>query len=171
MKIIKIDVSRPECAPSAPIVSAVVHLDRDISELLPYLNATQEKPQYFPKHPYLRFKWQGHTIVVEHTQVRVTPFVDDQAAKKGAGEVVDLIREIEVKKDEIVPDYTAYEPPTVMDLLKLLPKKSGCTRCGYPTCMAFATALTAEEVELKACPELAQGPAENLEKLRELMGS
>ncbi|UCD85331.1 MAG: hypothetical protein JSU92_03820 [Deltaproteobacteria bacterium] len=171
MKITKIDVSRPECAPSIPIVSAVAHLDCDLTELLPYLNATQEKAQYFPNHPYLRFMWRGYNIVVERNQVRVVPFVDDQAAKAGASEVVDLIREIEAKKDEITPDHTAYEPPAVMDILKLLPKKSGCGKCGYPSCMAFAAALTDGEVELKACPELERDsvPREYVEKLKELL--
>ncbi len=172
MKVNKIEVFRPDCNTSFPFVSAIAHLDSDLSHLLPYLNAIQENVQYFPKHPYIQFMWQGHKVVVEHTQVRVNLFEDDKTANEGAEKVVDLIREIEAKKDKIMPDHSPYNPPSIMDLLKLLPKKSACEKCGYPTCMAFAAALAADEVGLEACAELSQGsgPNENFEKLKELLG-
>ena len=172
MNVKKIEVTRPECYPSADIVSAKVHLDVDLSDLLPYLNATQDKAQYFPKTPHLNFVWCGHKVIVENTEVRVFLFEDDTAAKKGAEEVVELLRTIDSKRNEITPDHTPHNPPSVMDILKFLPKKAGCARCGCPTCTAFAALLVSGDADLSACPEICGNPSEsdNYGKLRELLG-
>ncbi len=172
MKIEKIEVKRPGCNPSFPFVNAIAHLDSDLSHLLPYLNATREKAQYFPKTPYIRFFWEGHRVVIERSQVRVSLFGDDQAAREGAEKLIDLIRGIEAKKNEITPNHTPYDPPTVMNLFKLLPQISACEKCGYQTCMAFAAALAADEADIEACTELSQDPGqnENSIKLKELLG-
>ena len=172
MNIKKIEVTRPECYPSADIVSAKVQLDIDLSDLLPYLNATQNKTQYFPKTPHINFIWCGHKVIVENTEVRVYLFEDDTAARKGAEEVIELLRTIDSKRDEITPDHTPYDPPSVMDILKFLPKKASCTKCNYPTCTAFAAALATDDADLSACPELCGDPSksENYEKLKELLG-
>jgi ArsR family metal-binding transcriptional regulator len=172
MNVKKIEVTRPVCNPSFQIVSAKVHLDTDLSDLLPYLNATQDKAQYFPKTPHLNFVWCGHKVLVEKTEVRVFLFEDDTAAKKGAEEVVELLRGVDSKRNEITPDHTPHDPPSVMDVLKFLPKKAGCAKCGYPTCTAFATALISDDTVLSACTEICENPSEseNHEKLRELLG-
>ena len=154
MNINNIKVFRPECNPSFTIINGAANLDEDISDLLPYLNATQAKAQYFPKSPYLKFDWQGHRVVVQGSEVRVSNFPDDKDAYKGVEEVVRLIQDVEAKKEEITPDYTPYNPPKALDLFKLMPRKSSCGKCGFPSCMAFAVALSADETELELCEEL-----------------
>ncbi len=172
MKVKKIEVTRPECYPSAEVVNAKVHLDADLSDLLPYLNATQDKAQYFPKTPYINFLWCGHKVIVENTEVRVYLFEDDTAAKKSAEEVIELLRAIDSKRDEITPDHTPYDPPSVMDILKFLPKKAGCAKCSYPTCTAFAAALAKDDADLSACSELCgdDSKTKDYDKLKELLG-
>lgn len=162
MKINRIEVFRPVCNPFFTIVNVVAHLNKDISALLPYLNATQAKAQYFPKSPYLKFDWQGHRVVVQGSEIRVYNFPDDKDAYKGIEEVVRLIQDIEAKQDEIRPDYTPYDPPKALELFKLMPKKSGCGKCGFTTCMAFAMALSSDETELELCEELVKD--KNLKK-------
>ncbi|MGA1869881.1 MAG: (Fe-S)-binding protein [bacterium] len=39
-------------------------------------------------------------------------------------------------------------------ILNLLPKKTGCGLCCYPTCMAFALALLNGDTEIRACTPL-----------------
>jgi ArsR family metal-binding transcriptional regulator len=97
-------------------------------------------------------------VVVEKDQVRIVPFEDERAAREGAMKVVELLTEVESKKDEIVPDSTPYDPPKVMDVLKLLPRVGGCSECGHPTCMAFANALVCGEAYPDACVELRSRP-------------
>lgn len=162
MNINRIEVFRPECNPSFTIVNGAAYLDEDISDLLPYLNATQAKAQYFPKSPYLKFDWQGHRVVVQGSEVRVYNFPDDRDAYRGVEEVVRLIQDVEAKKEEITPDYAPYNPPKALDLFKLMPKKSSCGKCGFTSCMAFAVALSADETELELCEELVKD--ENFKK-------
>ena len=174
MKIEKIEITRPDCMASAQFVNAIVHMDTDLSNLFPYLNATQKQARYYPKHPFINFSWGFHKVVVEANQIRIVPFEDEKAAEEGAKEVVDLLLEIESKKGEIVPDLSPYDPPKVLDIYKLLPKLVECNKCGFTSCMAFATALINKEASLEACikfqdvSNLNQG--EDFQKLKELLG-
>lgn len=171
MNVKEIKIGRPECNSSSQFVKAIVHMEDDLSGLLPYLNATQENAQYYPKTPHLNFTWEFHRVVVEKDQVRVVPFEDEKAAREGAMKVVELLAEVESRRDEIVPDETPYDPPKVMDVLKLLPRISGCCECGYPTCMAFANALVGGETGPDACVELRSKPDRggDFTKLKELI--
>ena len=171
MKVKDIKIGRPECNSSFQFVKAIVQMEEDLSYLLPYLNATQENAQYYPKTPHLNFSWGWHRVVVEKDQVRIVPFEDERAAREGAAKVVELLTEVESKRDEIVPDNTPYDPPKVMDVLKLLPRVGGCSECGHPTCMAFANALVAGEAYPDACVELRSSPDRGGDfiKLKELI--
>ncbi len=182
MKVKKIEITRPDCMTSAQFVVAIVHMDVDLSNLFPYLNATQQEARYYPKHPFINFLWGWHKVVVEANQIRILPFEDEKAAEEGAKKVVNLLLEIESKKGEIVPDLSPYDPPKVFDIYKLLPKRGGCNECGYTSCMAFAAALINEEAGLEACKELQnisnqdeanKGEAnqdEVFQKLKEILG-
>ncbi len=48
-----------------------------------------------------------------------------------------------------------------IEIFKKLPK-TNCKDCGYPTCMAFAVALTQGKAELSACPHVDESAAEEL---------
>lgn len=82
--------------------------------------------------------------------------------------------EIESNKSEIVPDISPYDPPKVLDIYKLLPKRGGCSECGYTSCMAFATALINDLASLEACIELKDisnsNQGKDFQKLKELLG-
>ncbi len=51
------------------------------------------------------------------------------------------------------------------DLVKLLPKKSGCKECGFPTCFAFAMKLATGGAAVSACPHLHDDVREKIEEL------
>lgn len=172
MQALKIEVTRPECNASSTWVSAIAHLDCDLSPLLPYLNAVLPRAQYFPKIPFLRFRWQERIVAIERDQVRVVPFEDADSARAGAEKVIELLREIEAKKAEIQPNHAAYNPPTIIEIYQQLPRQSGCQRCGHPSCMAFAAALNRGEAKLEACVELQKNPAwaKDRQSLKERLG-
>ncbi len=70
--------------------------------------------------------------------------------------MLDIINEVDSKKAELEPDHAPYNPPGVMDIFKLLPKRAGCKRCGYETCTAFAAALSRGEAVPDDCPVLCE---------------
>jgi ArsR family metal-binding transcriptional regulator len=171
MIVNRIDTVRPECLPASEIVSAKVYLDDDISGLFPYINSVMEKAQYFPKGPFIRFLWEGHPVTAQPGIVVVNIFEDDKAAREGAEKVVEFLQEIELRTSEITLDYSPYDPPKVLDIFKLLPKKTGCGECGHPTCMAFSVELAAGNKKSTECEVLVIDPdyRENLEELQNML--
>lgn len=171
MQIKEIKAARPPCDASSEMIAVKVYLDRDLSELMPYLNGALDKARYFPKGSYIKFVFKGHPAILDRDCLGLAGFSDDGSARECALEAVELLKDIEDRKDSILPDTTPFNQPSVMDVFKLLPKKSGCGKCGYPTCMAFAAAITREEAEPASCPELNSGAgAEQLARLDELAG-
>jgi len=83
------------------------------------------------------------------------------ALAAGRAMLTRCLKDIEAGKDSIAPDMTPFNPPSAMEVFKLLPRKAGCARCGYPDCMAFAVALVKEETLPEACPVLVEAPASN----------
>ncbi|MBN1264269.1 MAG: acetyl-CoA decarbonylase/synthase complex subunit gamma [Anaerolineales bacterium] len=51
---------------------------------------------------------------------------------------------------------------TGLQIYKLLPK-TNCKDCGYPTCLAFAMKLAAQQAELKDCPHVSEEAQQQLE--------
>jgi len=172
MEAKEINPFRPPCDASSEMVNVKAFLDRDVSDLMPYVKGALDNVKYFPKGPYVKFVFKSHPVTVDHDCIAIAGFTDDESARECARDVVALLKDIEARKDSIKPDITPFNPPTIMDVMKLLPKNSGCGKCGYPACMAFAVALTKEETEPEMCPELAEstGGDKTLERLKDLLG-
>jgi len=172
MKVKEIRAFRPPCNASSEMVNVKAFLDRDVSDLMPYVKGELDHVKYFPKGPYIKFIFKGHPVTIDHDCIAIAGFTDDQPARECAEGVVALLKDIEARKDRITPDMTPFNPPSVMEVFKLLPKKSGCGKCGYPACMAFAAALTKEETEPEMCPTLAETKegGNRLEHLKEMLG-
>jgi len=168
MKIKEIKIFRPPCDSSSEFVSAKVFLKQDITGLLPYVKGALSQSKYFPHGPFLKLMFKGHLVTIDRDCVALAKFPDNESARECAQELLDLLDDIEKRKDSIAPDTTPFNPPAVMDIFKLLPRKAGCGKCGYPTCMAFAAALSKEETEPGLCLELS---GEILNQLRETLGS
>ncbi|MFH1434214.1 MAG: hypothetical protein ABIJ56_00725 [Pseudomonadota bacterium] len=132
IKIREIKAFRPPCDASSEMVNVKAVLDRDVSFILPYVKGALGNVRYFPRGPFIKFVFKGHPVTVDHDCVAIAGFPDDAAAIACAREVIALLEDIERKKESIAPDAAPYDPPTVMDIFKILPKKAGCGRCGNP---------------------------------------
>jgi ArsR family metal-binding transcriptional regulator len=67
-----------------------------------------------------------------------------------------------------VPSYEAYKPIPVLDIYKCLPG-TNCKKCDYPTCMAFAAALSKGEAVLDKCLEMEGVDDKKVAKLKEIL--
>lgn len=169
MGITEIRVFRPPCNFSSELVSAKVFVDKDLSELLPYVKGAVKEAKYFPKGPFIKFTFKGHPVTIEGNCIAVGAFPDDNEARNEANELMEFLQGIEARKETITPDTTPHKVPSVIEIYKLLPRKSGCGECGYQSCMAFATALVKEETLQERCTLLAENTV-NSAKLREMLG-
>lgn len=171
MEVKEIRAFRPPCDASSEMVNVKAFLDRDVSDLMPYLKGALVDVKFFPKGPYIKFVFKSHPVTIDHDCIAIAGFPDDASARECARDVVALLKDIEARKDSITPNTTPFNPPSAMDVFKLLPRKAGCAKCGYPACMAFAVALTKEETAAEMCPELAvESNAVSLIKLKNMLG-
>lgn len=157
----------PACHPGVIFYSAHFKFDRDVSELFPYINAVCENAAYFEKPHYIKFTLDGYGCALYPEEIAIGAFENRLQALDFFERLKDFLNDIYSKKDSIEPDHTKYKPIPVFSIFKLLPG-TNCRECGFPTCMAFAAALTKKETDLDQCPDLNLAENENKEKLQSL---
>ena len=164
----QLEIFNSKCQPGAMGVHCYAHLDQDVSCALPYLNAVLGGFEYFKEPPAVTFKAQGKLITVHGDKIAVNALKNEDEARK----IVDwLKREINdawEKKDEITPSYEGAPRPKIIEILKLLPKKTNCMECGEPTCMVFATKVAEGGKGADNCPQLNEEQTDKLNSYMEM---
>ena len=149
----KKEIFRPECNPSFQSLHCIAHLDQDITDALPYLNAALGGFEYFKEPPAVTFRVQGKIITVHPREIAVNALKDEEEADK----ILEwLQREINAaweKRGEIKPKYEGAPKPKLLEILKLLPK-TNCRECGQATCMVFAALAAQGAKNEEDCPAL-----------------
>jgi len=148
-----LDVFTQPCDPGAERYAARARLTADISEILPYLNATLRGAVYLPEAQALTWKKGGHNIAFHAYEIATSNVEDREGAEKELKGLIDLVNRTWERRAEITPDHTARQRPTPMAVYKLLPQ-TNCKQCSEPTCYTFAFKLTAAQKKLADCPPL-----------------
>lgn len=155
------EIFNNECMPSAMSVQCFAHLDQDVSEVLPYLNASLGGHTYTQDPPSVTFKVQGKLITVHSRKIAINALKDEEEATK----IIEwLKREINAayeNREEIEPSYESAPIPKILEILKLLPK-TNCRECGQATCMVFASMVAEGEKSLEDCPPLDDSSSKKL---------
>ena len=166
----RLEVFEPPCIPGSPTWSAKAFLTKDISAVIPYLNAVIKKAFYDPSTKTLIWRDGNRRIAVRPMEIGATSLADREEAEKVIREIVDLINNTWDKRNEITPSEEAKKPPTAMEIYKLLPK-TNCKECGASSCFVFATQLAGGEAELERCkPLFTDDYIENRNRLMDLLG-
>jgi ArsR family metal-binding transcriptional regulator len=150
-----LEVFTPPCEPGAERYAARAWLIVDISEVLPYLNATLRGAVYLPEANALTWKKGGHNIAFHAYEIATSNAEDREGAEKELKALIDLVNRTWERRAEITPDQSTRQRPTPMAIYKLLPN-TNCKQCGEPTCYTFALKLVASQKKLAACPPLAK---------------
>ncbi len=165
----ELEVSTPPCEPGAERFSAIAHLKVDISEVLPYLNATLRGAVYHKQANALTWTKGGHTIAFHANEIAASNVEDKDEAVKELEGLIALVNRTWERREKITPDFEAHQRPTPMAVFKLLPQ-TNCKQCGEPTCYTFALKLTVSQRKLEDCPVLFEPAyADQLEALRGLI--
>ncbi len=155
------EIFRPACNPGFESVHCIAHLDQDISEVLPYLNAVLGGFEYVKDPPAVIFRSQGKLITVHGRKIAMNALKDDAEADKILAWLKREINAAWENRASIEPSYEGAPKPKVFEILKLLPK-TNCRECGEPTCMVFAARMAEGAKGLENCPPLG---AENKQRL------
>ena len=150
-----LDIFTPPCEPGAERYAATARLTADISEVLPYLNATLRGAIYHRAANALTWKKGGHDIAFHAYEIATSNVEDRDAAIKELDGLIKLVNRTWERRVEITPDYTTRQRPTPMAVFKLLPQ-TNCKQCGEPTCFTFALKLAASQKKIADCPPLSE---------------
>ena len=165
LKSYDMEIFNNECMPGAMSVQCFAHLNEDIGDVIPYLNASLGGHAFTKEPPSVTFKVQGKLITVHPTKIALNALKDEHEAAK----IVEwLIREINSAWDnrhKIEPRFEAMPTPKVIEILKLLPR-TNCRECGQTTCLVFATLMAEGAKGHEDCLQLSDG---NRIKLSEYM--
>jgi DNA-binding CsgD family transcriptional regulator/ArsR family metal-binding transcriptional regulator len=129
---------------------AYFKLKSDIRSIFPYINASMQDVRYFDRPEYVQFFFEGIKCTLYPNELISASFLDETAALSFFNRLMDFIGDLYRRQDEIEPNYRKHRPPSVIDILRLLPR-SNCRECGYPTCMSFAVALRNGEATPDHC--------------------
>jgi ArsR family metal-binding transcriptional regulator len=160
------EIFRPECNPSFQSLHCIAHLDEDITDVLPYLNAVLGGYQYTREPPSVTFKTQGKLITVHPREIAVNALKDETEVDKILEWLKEEINETWEKREEIEPRFEAAPKPRVIEILRLLPR-TNCRECGQPTCMVFAAQVAEGGKGSDDCPSLSE---ESKKKLAAYLG-
>lgn len=164
-----LDIFTPPCNPNSVVYAAKALLTVDLTDALPYLNATLYEPLYNPSVEALTWKTDGHMIVFQGKSIAISNLEDRTEANQIADELIALVNDTWERRAEIEPSYHVKQRPTPLMIYKLLPQ-TNCKQCGDPTCYVFATKLSAGKHQLVDCPALQESDyAENLQDLQVLV--
>ena len=165
-----LEVFTPPCHPGAERFSAIARLAVDISEVLPYLNATLKGAIYSPEAEALTWVRGGRMVAYSAYQIAVSNLEDREEAVKVLESEIERVNRTWQQRDEITPSAHVRKRPAPLALYKLLPQ-TNCKQCGEPTCYVFATKLAAGQHQLADCSQMREpGYIDNFTSLQELVG-
>ena len=147
------EIFRPECNPQFQSLHCIAHLDQDVTEVLPYLNAVLGGHQYLQDPPALTLKVHGKLITLHPREIAVNALKDEVEADNILEWLKQEINETWRKRDTIEPSFETPDQPRIFDILKLLPK-TNCGECGQATCMVFASLVAQGVKGADDCPPL-----------------
>ena len=148
------EIVEPGCAPGSGQYGLRIMVVEEISPVLPYINALADNAWYDPENQTLILKETGQSLAFRPHEIRVARLAVPALAREISHDVVEKVNSIWAERDRIEPRFTTRRLPSVIDILKLLPR-TNCRQCGHGTCLAFAAALRSSQAEIGLCIPLA----------------
>jgi len=141
-------------------LGAHFRLDNDIGMLFPYINAAIKGCRFFDNPAHVQFILDDFQCTLYPKEVIAAPFMDQGQAEKFVDRLIDFLNDIYIQKDSLIPDHKTFRPISVIDIYKLLPQ-TNCKECDFPTCLAFAAALSKKQTTPDQCPGFVRPLYEN----------
>ncbi len=167
LKSYRKEIFRAKCNPEFEAVHCHAHLDQDVGEVIPYLNAELGGFQFTRDPLSVTFKNRGRLITIHPRKIAVNALKDEEETDKILNWLKNQINDVWERRAEIEPSFEPAPRPLVFEILKCLPK-TNCRKCDLPTCMVFAAQMAEGVKGIEDCPPL---EGENLEKLKSYMAN
>ncbi|OGX19311.1 MAG: hypothetical protein A3K83_04400 [Omnitrophica WOR_2 bacterium RBG_13_44_8b] len=150
-------------------IRLIAYLNRDITEILPYLNAVIKGASYNKGASTLTFAKERRLINLYNMKITIAKADDIIDAWHILDEIKILINKTHENRANVKPSYEEKVKVTALQIYGWLPK-TNCRSCGEATCLAFACRLLLGEQKLSKCTPLSaeQKFAENKKIMQEL---
>jgi len=158
------------CMADEKKIRLIAYFDRDITELLPYLNAVIKGASYNKGASTLTYAKERRLINLYNIKVTIAKADNIIDAWTILDEVKKLINDTYRRRDTIKPSYEEKVKVTALQIYGWLPKNN-CKSCGEATCLAFAVKLLLGEQRLENCKLLFNDVkfAENKQIMKEMV--
>jgi len=139
-----------ECMPTSTKFNAIVDLEVDIGDLLPYLATVIRGCTYIHGAGELNYMEKGHIIAIRSRQITVTALVDEAEARQVCEDLRNMINEVDKEREGITPTLRKHARLDPLTVYRELPQ-TNCGECGEVTCMAFAARVVSRELTADGC--------------------
>lgn len=143
------------CMADEKKIRLIAYFNRDISEVLPYLNAVIKGASYNKNASTLTFAKERRLINLYNIKVTIAKADDIIDAWHVLDDIKALINRTYENRAAIKPDHGEKIKVTALQIYGWLPR-SNCRLCGEATCLAFAVKLLQGEQRLRACQPLSE---------------
>ncbi len=147
------EIFKPACNASFQSLHCIAHLDEDVSEALPYLNAVLGGDTYIKDPPSVTFNMHGKLVTVHGRKIAINALRDEAEARSILEWLKKEINEAWQNRERIVPKYDGAKKAHPLEIYKLLPR-TNCKACGQPTCLAFAALAATGAKGENDCPSI-----------------
>jgi ArsR family metal-binding transcriptional regulator len=157
------------CMADEKKIRLIAYLNRDITEILPYLNAVIKGASYNKGASTLTYAKERRLINLYSMKITIAKADDIIDAWHILDEIKALINKTYEKRSDIKPNYDEKVKVTALQIYGWLPK-TNCRLCAEATCLAFACRLLLGEQKLSNCVPLSteQKFTENKKIMQEL---
>lgn len=141
------------CMADEKKIRLIAYLNRDITEILPYLNAVIKGASYNKGAATLTFAKERRLINLYNIKITIAKANDIIDAWHILDEIKILINKTYENRANVKPSYEEKVRVTALQIYGWLPK-TNCKACGEATCLAFACRLLLGEQKLSRCAPL-----------------
>jgi ArsR family metal-binding transcriptional regulator len=141
------------CIADEKKIRLIAYFDRDITEILPYLNSVIKGASYNKNASTLTYAKERRIINLYNIKVTIAKANDILDAWEVLNEIQGLVNRTYENRNNIKPNYEEKIKITALQIYGWLPK-SNCRACGEATCLAFAVKILQGEQKLDACMPL-----------------
>ena len=141
------------CMADETRIRLIGYFNRDIAEVLPYINAVIKGASYNKGASILTYAKARRLINLYNIKIAIAKADDIIDAWVILDEVKDLINRTYQDRDNIKPNYEEKVKVTALQIYGWLPK-TNCKACGEATCLAFAVKLLLGEQKILKCTPL-----------------
>ncbi len=137
-------------APAEDSLLLAFKLNNDVSELAPYINSVAKKAVYYEKPRLIKFLLDDYGCALHRNIGSAAAFSGREQGLEFLERLLSYLNEIHLRRDSIEPNHKTYHPISALGVYKLLPR-TNCGECGYPSCLAFAAALSRRKDSPERC--------------------